>query len=123
MGEPPSPRRGEIWTVDFDPGRGSEQAGHRPALVIQNDAGNESTLYPNTIVLAMTTKGRRIPFHVRIDATTSTGLRETSFVKCEQILTIAKRRLLGPAPLGRICETDLRKVEVALLLSLGIRNS
>ncbi len=57
-------RRGEIWYVDFDPARGSEQAGRRPALIIQNDAGNESARYPNTIVLAMSTKGRPVPFHV-----------------------------------------------------------
>ena len=30
-------RRGEVWLVNFNPGRGSEQKGHRPALIIQND--------------------------------------------------------------------------------------
>ncbi len=29
-------KRGEIYMVDFNPARGSEQAGHRPALIIQN---------------------------------------------------------------------------------------
>lgn len=120
MADRPPPRRGEIWFVDFDPARGSEQSGRRPALVIQNDAGNESLAYPNTIVLAMTTSGRHIPFHVRIEATPSTGLRETTFVKCEQVLTISKGRLLGTGPVGRIERSDLRKVEVAVLLSLGI---
>ena len=31
------PKRGEIWLVDFNPARGSEQSGQRPAVVIQND--------------------------------------------------------------------------------------
>ncbi|MBI2352221.1 MAG: type II toxin-antitoxin system PemK/MazF family toxin, partial [Deltaproteobacteria bacterium] len=35
-----TPRRGEVWLVNFNPGRGSEQRGVRPALVIQNDTGN-----------------------------------------------------------------------------------
>jgi mRNA-degrading endonuclease toxin of MazEF toxin-antitoxin module len=31
------PRRGEIWLVDFNPVRRSEQAGLRSAIVIQNN--------------------------------------------------------------------------------------
>ena len=47
-------RRGEIYWVDFGTPRGSEQAGKRPALVIQNDVGNESS--PTTIVAGITSK-------------------------------------------------------------------
>jgi mRNA interferase MazF len=117
--ERPIARRGEIWYVDFDPARGSEQAGRRPALVIQNDAGNASAVYPNTIVFAISTKGRDAPFHVKIDPARDNGLREISYVKCEQILTISKTRLLA-RPLGRIGLHDLKRVDVALMLSLGI---
>ncbi|MDP3017765.1 MAG: type II toxin-antitoxin system PemK/MazF family toxin [Deltaproteobacteria bacterium] len=35
------PRRGDIWLVNFNPAKGSEQKGMRPALIIQNDIGNE----------------------------------------------------------------------------------
>ena len=105
--------------VDFNPARGSEQAGVRPALVIQNDAGNASERYPNTIVLAMSTKGRPVPFHVRLEPTKANGLREAGFVKCEQVLTIAKARLRGRS-LGRVTAVQLRAIEVAMLLSLGI---
>ena len=92
----------------------------RPALVIQNDAGNASSRYPNTIVLAMSTKGKPVPFHVRIDPARTNGLRETTFVKCEQILTIAKTRLTGKRPLGRISDSQLRQAEAAALLAIGI---
>ena len=34
-------KRGEIYWVDWNPGRGSEQSGLRPALVIQNDIGKQ----------------------------------------------------------------------------------
>jgi mRNA-degrading endonuclease toxin of MazEF toxin-antitoxin module len=40
-------------------------------------------------------------------------------VKCEQILTVAKARLLEP-PLGRLSPEELRRVEDAILVSLGI---
>ncbi len=120
MSEKSSPRRGEIWYVDFNPARGSEQAGMRPALVIQNDAGNASSRYPNTIVLAMSTKGKPVPFHVRIDPARTNGLRETTFVKCEQILTIAKTRLTGKRLLGRISASQLRQAEAVVLLAIGV---
>ena len=48
-----SPRRGEIWDVNWSPGRGAEQQGIRPALIIQNDRGNASPSYPLTIVASM----------------------------------------------------------------------
>ena len=53
-----NPKRFEIWLVNWNPGRGSEQEGLRPSLVIQTDAGNINPNYPNTIVLAISTKGR-----------------------------------------------------------------
>jgi mRNA interferase MazF len=54
-----SHRRGEVWLVDFSPGRGSEQQGSRPALVIQNDVGNEYAA--TTIVAAITSTIRIYP--------------------------------------------------------------
>jgi len=114
------PRRGEIYWVDWSPARGSEQAGRRPALVVQGDAGNLSPTYPNTIVVAVSTHGRDIPLHVRLPAGRIKGLGKTSFVKCEQIMTVAKERL-SPTPLGRVDERVLGEVERALRLSLGLR--
>lgn len=113
------PSRGEIWDVDWSPGRGSEQVGRRPALVVQNDHGNHSLRYPNTIVVAVSRQGRPIPFHVRIDAGPDSGLAADSWAKCEQVLTVAKDRL-GAAPRGRVSLETMRRVDQALLLSLGI---
>ena len=115
------PLRGEIWLVDFNPGRGSEQLGQRPALILQNDAGNQNPRYPNTIVLAMSTRGKPIPFHVRIAPSAQNGLREVTYVKCEQVLILAKARLLGREPLGRLTAAEIQKVEMAVKLSLALR--
>lgn len=120
MTEAPLPRRGEIWLVDFHPSRGSEQAGRRPALVVQNDHGNRNPRYPNTIVLAMSTAGKPVPLHVRVEPGGGTGLRAVSFVKCEQVLTISKSRLLGTRALGRLPPTGMRRVNTALRLSLAL---
>jgi mRNA interferase MazF len=79
------PSRGEIWEVDWSPGRGAEQTGRRPALIIQNDYGNHSDVYPNTIVATISTKGRNIPFHIFIRRSRDNGLKADSYVKCEQV--------------------------------------
>ena len=114
-------RRGEIWAVDWSPGRGSEQAGLRPALVIQTDAATRNPQYPNTIVLAVSTSGRAVPFHIPLYPSTENGLREASFVKCEQILTISKDRLRERW--GRIEDAEMAAVERAVALVLGLQAS
>ena len=92
----PTPSRGEIWLVDWSPGRGSEQTGTRAALVIQSDQGNHSPRYPNTIVVTICTSGRDVPFHILVPRSPANGLRADSYVKCEQVLTVSKNRLVGP---------------------------
>jgi mRNA interferase MazF len=87
------PKRGEIWLLDWSPARGSEQAGHRPALVLQTDAANANPKYPNTIVLAVSTRGKPVPFHIAVQPSKQNGLSESSYIKCEQVLTVAKERL------------------------------
>lgn len=106
--------------MDFSPGRGSEQIGQRPALILQNDAGNQNPRYPNTVVLAMSTQGKPIPFHIQIAPHPQNGLREVTYVKCEQVLTLAKARLLGREPLGRLSPAEMRKVEIAVKLPLAL---
>ncbi|MFL5702821.1 MAG: type II toxin-antitoxin system PemK/MazF family toxin, partial [Ktedonobacteraceae bacterium] len=88
----PSPRRGEIWDVNWSPGRGAEQQGMRPALIIQNDRGNASLSYPLTIVASMSRTERELPLHVRITPSEENGLTDFTDVKCEQIMTIEKSR-------------------------------
>jgi len=114
----PSPRRGEIWDVNWSPGRGAEQQGTRPALVIQNDRGNASSSYPLTIVASMTRTERELPLHVRITPTQNNGLTDYTDVKCEQIMTIEKTRLIRRR--GSISPEELYRVDQALRLSLHL---
>jgi mRNA interferase MazF len=118
------PKRGEIYWLDWNPARGSEQAGRRRALVIQNDQANVNERYPNKTVVAVSTKGRLRPdgtpisTHVRIEPDPDNGLADTSFAKCEQIQTVAKARL--QELIGRIDVDALSAVEIALRTHLAI---
>src|SRR6202162_6720811 len=114
----PSPRRGEIWDVNWSPGRGAEQQGTRPALIIQNDRGNASLSYPLTIVASMSRTERELPLHVRIAPSEENGLTDFTDVKCEQLMTIEKSRLARRR--GFITSEELSKVDVALRLSLNL---
>jgi mRNA interferase MazF len=105
--------RGEIWMVNWNPGRGSEQLGTRPALIIQNDMGSANPKYGNVIVLAISTKSSPVPFHIRIQPNTQNGLVEISFIKCEQIMTISKERLY--CKLGSLDENSMGRVWEAIV--------
>ena len=111
----PFPRRGEIWLVNWNPARGSEQAGKRPALVIQNDIGNEHA--PTTIVAALSTTVRIYPMNVLIEPPQG-GLTKPSIIKTGQLLTVSKDRL--EKRLGLIEEKKMVEVDRALRLSLAL---
>src|SRR6266567_5889210 len=115
---PPHPQRGEIWDVNWSPGRGAEQQGIRPALIIQNDRGNGSSSYPLTIVASMSRTERDVPLHVRIAPNEENGLTHPTDVKCEQVMTIEKTRLMRRR--GRISSEELRQVDIALKLSFSL---
>jgi mRNA interferase MazF len=115
---PEQPSRGELWWVDWSPGRGSEQMGKRPALVVQTDAANRNPRYPNTIVVTVSSTGRDVPFHVLLEVSAESGLSDQSFAKCEQLLTISKRRL--DARLGRVTAEEMARVEEALRMVLDL---
>ncbi|MFH1148483.1 MAG: type II toxin-antitoxin system PemK/MazF family toxin [Pseudomonadota bacterium] len=109
------PRRGEVWLVNWNPSRGSEQAGKRPAIVIQNDVGNEKA--STTIVAAVSSSVRLFPMNVKIEPPEG-GLDTPSIIKTSQILTIDKSRL--EKRLGRISDGRLEEVNRAIKLSLDL---
>jgi mRNA interferase MazF len=109
------PKRGEVWLVNWNPARGSEQAGRRPALVIQNDIGNEKA--PTTIVAAISSSIRIYPMNVQVNPPEG-GLDHPSIIKTSQILTISKERL--EKRLGRLSKDRLNDVAKAIKLSLAL---
>ena len=110
------PRRGEIWLVDFNPARGSEQSGLRPALVIQNNVGNR--VAATTIIAAISTTVRPNPTNVLVKADKKNGLQQDSMVKTSQLLTISKDRLLNR--LGEIDKPTVQNLNIALKKSIAL---
>lgn len=110
--------QGQVFNFDFGSAADNRQAGVRPAVVVQTDHLNELETYSLTIVVAVSTKGRQSPSHVRIEPTPENGFSETSFAKCEQVFTVPKDRL-GRLR-GRLSQEDLSRVKDALAIVLGL---
>ena len=82
-------KRGDIIMVRLY-GHGNIQEGFRPAIIVQNNAGNRFS--PTTIVVPLTSKIKQTsqPTHELIRTEDTEGLREDSMALCEQIVTINK---------------------------------
>jgi len=113
------PERGEIWLTALEPVKGSEIGKTRPALVISNNKNNE---FSSTItVIPITSSLEKVyPFEVAI-LKYKTGLKSDSKIKCNQIRTVDRERLIKP--LNKISMQIMKKVENALLIHLEINNS
>ena len=108
--------RGELYYADLDPVFGHEQGGTRPVLVLQNDVGNYYS--PTLIVTAATRrtfKKPTQPTHVVLDD--AEGLAPSLFM-LEVIRTIDKRRV--QSYVGRLTREQMRRVNAALLVSIGL---
>jgi mRNA interferase MazF len=78
--------------VDLNPVRGHEQAGLRPCLVVSVDLFNHGPA-DLLVVLPVTSKDKQISLHVPIEPQES-GLAVRSYIKCEDIRSISKDRLM-----------------------------
>ena len=109
--------RGELYYADLSPVVGSEQGGLRPVLIIQNDIGNKYS--PTVIIAAITSQIQKakLPTHIELNHNLY-NLTKDSVVLLEQIRTLDKLRLRDR--IGQLDHLTMQKVNIALLISLGI---
>ena len=75
-------KQGDIIKVNFNPQKGHEQAGFRPAVIISNDFFNQKTNL--AIVCPITNTNNRFPLHIPLDSRTIT----TGVILCEHVRTL-----------------------------------
>ena len=83
----------ELWLVDFGDPFPGEPAHHRPALVV----GPPDTFgadFPFVILCPLTTTRRGLLLHVEVEPTEITGLGHPSYVQCELVRSVNRRRLV-----------------------------
>ena len=109
--------RGELYYADLSPVVGSEQGGLRPVLIVQNNVGNKFS--PTVIIAAITSQisKAKLPTHIELDKN-KFNLPKDSVVLLEQLRTLDKLRLKDK--LGSLDEQMMHKIDIALMISLGI---
>ncbi|MGB7294519.1 MAG: type II toxin-antitoxin system PemK/MazF family toxin [Candidatus Aminicenantales bacterium] len=99
--------RGEIRWADLSPGRGHEQAGRRPVLVLSHDVFNERS--GTVIAVAVTSQPQQAGFPLTLEVKT-VGLPKRSWIKISQVRTLAVERIgkriarLTPEELSRVVD-------------------
>jgi mRNA interferase MazF len=110
-------KRGDIFWVDLNPVQGSEQAGRRPILIIQNNISNE---FARTVIAAPLTTSvsvKEYPTRVFLPKGTG-GLKADSTALLSQIRVLDKSRL--EQRIGHISAAYMIKVDAAMKTSLAL---
>ena len=94
-----NPARGEIWEADLNPIVGREQSGHRPVLIVSDNALNKSAR-GLVIVLPVTGIDRGLPTHIRVIPPDG-GLTKPSMIMTEQVRIRSERLVSSRVWAGR----------------------
>jgi len=123
---PARPLRGEIWDLDLEHGKGREQCGVRPFLVVSTDALNQSA-FGTIVACPITTRERPLfrwrPALVLEDLVPAdpSWQAKPNWVATEQIVTVdsrarAKRHLATVQSKAKMKEVD---DSLRMMLALG----
>ena len=106
--------RGDIRWADLRPGRGNEQAGMRPVLILRHDIFNESS--GTVIAVALTSQPQKAGFPLTLELETA-NLPKRSWVKISQIRTLSIERI--GKPIGKASPEEIEQVVEGLNEIIG----
>lgn len=103
-------KQGEIWNVYFDPIKGSEQAGNRPAVIISGNIMNSKSEL--VIVCPLTSSLKNYKGHPILEPNKENGLELKSEILVFQIRTLSKLRF--KKKIGFVSQENLSEVKITL---------
>ena len=96
-------KQGEIWYVNLDPEKGSEQAGYRPVVVI---SGNMLNQYLKVVIACpITTSLKNYKGNIVLEPDEQNGLKVRSEILLFHVRSISKERFIKKA--GKITKKQL----------------
>lgn len=111
--------RGDVYLVNLHPIVGKEIGKSRPAVIIQNDIGNQFS--PVTIIAPISSVKeitKPLPIMIFLEKGEG-GLKEQSYVDCGQIRTIDKDLRLV-TKFGSLDKSKMIEIDKALKISLSL---
>ena len=103
-------KQAEIWNVNLNPVKGSEQAGFRPVVILSGNLANE---YLRTIIVCpLTTKIKEYKGNPVLESNLKNGLEEKSEVLVFHIRSISKDRFINK--LGEVSAEVMGKMKKTL---------
>lgn len=107
-------KKWEIYYLDLNPAKGSEQKGRRPVLVISNDAVNNNLPVFTCVPFSSVKPGEKIyPTEVLLSVNDS-GLPKDSVLMLHQMRTVSADRIFGDKAGEITDETIKAKINQAL---------
>ena len=111
-GDSPPCSWGEIWLLDWNPQRDSEQGGFRPGIIVQSDLGNHADGARTTVVVPLTAQGRAYAFYIPFPKSNDNDLPADSWANATQVFTVDKSRLAKQ--LGKATPIQMKALARAL---------
>jgi mRNA interferase MazF len=111
-------KHGEIYLADLGPTHGSEQAGRRPVLILQNDLVSRFTRTVICIPFTTNLRRARLPSCLLLQAGEG-GLAQDSVILCHQVRVLDQSRLI--TRLGQVSDSILIEIERVVMFTMGIR--
>jgi mRNA interferase MazF len=112
-----TPKRGEVWLIDFDPSVGAEIRKIRPAVVISMDTIGRLPLRMVVPITDWKPLYASFPWFVELPATRENGLMKDSGADCFQTKSLSENRFVQHV--GEITSTQLDDIASAIALCVG----
>src|SRR5436190_75026 len=94
MAKRPTPKRGDVWLVRFDPATGAEIRKVRPAVVLSVDAVGRLPLRIVVPVTDWRPQYAGFPWFVHLPATAGSGLTKDSGADAFQVKSVSEARFV-----------------------------
>jgi mRNA interferase MazF len=114
----PTPFRGEVWRIRFDPAEGDEIKKIRTAVVISENAVGRLRLKIVVPITEWKPRYANYPWFVHLAPTPANGLTKDSGADAFQVKSVSETRFLDR--LGELTPAELDEIANAIAVCVGV---